>query len=186
MDSQSVAQWRMQAHTFFSAARRNLLWKICNQLMQTYSYMCYVPISGPGAWLKLPASKVRDGGFEPDSGIQISKKQKFLPRSLVKIQYCGEAPWPRGSVLGFLPPGSCVWSTVSSHSSHHPREVILVKFSLYVHKCGLETRSFHLSEMVKFKTEDQSWPPRKQNKFVNTLAGMWATPLLQVTPATST
>ena len=29
----------------------------------------------------------------------------FLPRSLVKIKYCGEPPWPRGSVLSPRPPG---------------------------------------------------------------------------------
>ena len=28
---------------------------------------------------------------------------------------------------------SCVWRTVSSQSSHHPREVFLAQFSLYVH-----------------------------------------------------
>ena len=37
------------------------------------------------------------------SGIPVSRKQKFLPHSLVKIRYCGEPPWPRGSVLGFRP-----------------------------------------------------------------------------------
>ena len=29
---------------------------------------------------------------------------------------------------------SCVWRTVSSQSSHHPQEVLLAQFSLYVHK----------------------------------------------------
>ena len=38
---------------------------------------------------------------------------------------------------------SCVWRTVSSHSSHHPQEVILAQFSLYVHKGGLKPDSFH-------------------------------------------
>ena len=33
---------------------------------------------------------------------------------------------------------SCVWRTVSSHSSHHPQEVLLAQFSLYVHKCDVE------------------------------------------------
>ena len=32
---------------------------------------------------------------------------------------------------------SCVWRTVSSQSSHHPHEVLLIQFSLYVHKGGL-------------------------------------------------
>ena len=31
----------------------------------------------------------------------------------------------------------CVWRAVSSHSSHHPHEIILAQFSLHVHKCGL-------------------------------------------------
>ena len=38
---------------------------------------------------------------------------------------------------------SCVWRTVSSQSSHHPQEVILAQFSLYVHKGGLKPDSFH-------------------------------------------
>ena len=38
---------------------------------------------------------------------------------------------------------SCVWRTVSSHSSHHPQEVLMAQFSLYVHKGGLKTDSFH-------------------------------------------
>ena len=35
---------------------------------------------------------------------------------------------------------SCVWRTVSSH---HPQEVLLAQFSLYVHKGGLKPDSFH-------------------------------------------
>ena len=31
---------------------------------------------------------------------------------------------------------SCVWRAVSSQSSHHPQEVLLAQFSLYVHKGG--------------------------------------------------
>ena len=38
---------------------------------------------------------------------------------------------------------SCVWRTVSSQSSHPPQEVLLAKFSLYVHKGGLKPDSFH-------------------------------------------
>ena len=39
---------------------------------------------------------------------------------------------------------SCVWKVVSSHSSHHPQEVVLAQFSPYVHKGGLKPLSFHL------------------------------------------
>ena len=38
---------------------------------------------------------------------------------------------------------SCAWRTVSSQSSHHPQEVFLAQFSLYVHKGGLKPDSFH-------------------------------------------
>ena len=41
---------------------------------------------------------------------------------------------------------------VSFHSFHHPQEVILIQFSLYVHKSCLKTDSFHfyLSENIKY------------------------------------
>ena len=38
---------------------------------------------------------------------------------------------------------SCVWRTVSSHSSHHPPEVLLTQFSLCLHKRGIKLHSFH-------------------------------------------
>ena len=43
---------------------------------------------------------------------------------------------------------SCVWRTVSSQSSHHPQEVLLAQFSLYVHKGGLKPDSFHFFTSV--------------------------------------
>ena len=43
---------------------------------------------------------------------------------------------------------SCVWRTVSSQSSHHPQEVLLAQFSLYVHKGGLKPDSFHFSRSL--------------------------------------
>ena len=44
---------------------------------------------------------------------------------------------------------SCVWRTVSSQSSHHPQEVLLAQFSLYVHKGGLKPDSFHFISFCK-------------------------------------
>ena len=38
---------------------------------------------------------------------------------------------------------SYIWRAVSSHSSHHPQEVILAQFSLYEHK----PHSFHFSTL---------------------------------------
>ena len=38
---------------------------------------------------------------------------------------------------------SCVWRAVSFHSSHHPpQEVLLARFSLYMHEGGLKPHSF--------------------------------------------
>ena len=54
---------------------------------------------------KLPAWKVRDRGLEPHSGFQVQRNKMFLPRLLVKIQYCGEPLCPKDSVLGLRPPG---------------------------------------------------------------------------------
>ena len=71
----------------------------------------------------------------------------FLPHPRVKVSIVGSlrdrevacsASDRQGSIFE-----SCVWRTVSSHSSHHPQEVLLAQFSLYVHKGGLKPDSFH-------------------------------------------
>ena len=49
---------------------------------------------------------------------------------------------------------SCVWRTVSSQSSHHPQEVLLAQFSLYVHKGGLRPDSFHFIFMYTRKQSE--------------------------------
>ena len=50
---------------------------------------------------------------------------------------------------------SCVWRTVSSQSSHHPQEVLLAQFSLYVHKGGLKPDSFHFSRRRKQRLQQK-------------------------------
>ena len=71
------------------------------------------------------------------------------------IQYCEEPPWPRGSVL--VPERqssnfkSCVWRAVSSYSSHHLQEVLLARFSLYVHQGGLRPHSFHFNSLLNYQ-----------------------------------
>ena len=74
-------------------------------------------------------------------GSVIWKKTKmFLPHPLIKLRDRDVAC--SVSDLQGLNFESCVWRAVSSHSSHHPQEVLLVQFSLYVHKSGLS--SFHI------------------------------------------
>ena len=48
---------------------------------------------------------------------------------------------------------SCVWRTVSSHLSHHPQEVLLAQFSLYVHNGGLKPDSFHFHPITTVSIE---------------------------------
>ena len=79
-------------------------------------------------WLKLPAWKVGDRGFEPHSGIQVLKKWEVACSTSNR----------QGSNFE-----SCVWRAMSSHSSHHPQEVLLVQNSQHVHKGDLRPHSFH-------------------------------------------
>ena len=77
----------------------------------------------------------------------------FLPHPRVKVSILGSlrdrevassASDRQGSNFE-----SCVWRTVSSQSSHHPQEVLLAQFSLYVHKGGLKPDSFYFIPMAK-------------------------------------
>ena len=96
--------------------------------------------------VRTAAFHARIRGSVPGLGGLIEKKM-FLPHPRVKVSIVGSlcvrevacSPSDRqGSNIE-----SCVWRTVSSQSSHHPQEVLLAQFSLYVHKCGLKPDSFH-------------------------------------------
>ena len=72
----------------------------------------------------------------------------FLPHPRVKVSIMGSLRDREVACSASDRHGSnfesCVWRTVSSQSSHHPQEVLLAQFSLYVHKGGLKPDSFHL------------------------------------------
>ena len=74
----------------------------------------------------------------------LKETKVFLPRPRVKVSIVGSLRDREvacsASASNFE---SCVWRTVSSQSSHHPQEVLLAQFSLYVHKGGLKPDSFH-------------------------------------------
>ena len=64
-------------------------------------------------------------GSNPTLAFQVSKKQSVSSLLLVKIQYCGEPLWSKGSVLGHRPPGLefrilCLEGCVISFSSPSP------------------------------------------------------------------
>ena len=105
--------------------------------------------------------------FTPEFGVRfpvsaVSKKQNMLlPHPRVKVSIVGSL---RDREVACSPSDrqgsnfeSCVERTVSSQSSHHPQEVLLAQFSLYVHKGGLKPDSFHLffcmRQSVSVRTE---------------------------------
>ena len=84
----------------------------------------------------------------------LKETKMFLPYPCVKLSIVGslrdrEVACSTSDRQG-LDFESCIWRTVSSHSSHHPQEVLLAQFSLYVHKGGLKPYSFHLISFVEF------------------------------------
>ena len=88
----------------------------------------------------------------------LKETKMFLPHPRVKLSTVGSlrdgevacsAPDRQGTNFK-----SCVWRTESSHSSHHPQEVLLAQFSLYVHKGGRKPDSFHFS-LTRFPQHSQ-------------------------------
>ena len=79
----------------------------------------------------------------------LKETKMFLPHPRVKLSIVGSLRDREVACSASDRQGSnfesCVWRTVSSQSSHHPQEVLLAQFSLYVHKGGLKPDSFHLN-----------------------------------------
>ena len=80
----------------------------------------------------------------------------FLPHPRVKVSIVGSLRDREVACSASDRQGSnfesCVWRTVSSQSSHHPQEVLLAQFSLYVHKGGLKPDSFHLPRALTIES----------------------------------
>ena len=92
------------------------------------------------------AFHARARGSVPGLGGLIETKM-FLPHPRVKVSIVGSLRDREvacsASDRQDSNSESCVWRKVSSQSSHHPQEVLLAQFSLYVHKGGLKPDSFH-------------------------------------------
>ena len=77
----------------------------------------------------------------------LKETKMFLPHPRVKVSIVGSLRDREVACSASDRQGSnfesCVWRTVSSQSSHHPQEVLLAQFSIYVHKGGLKPDSFH-------------------------------------------
>ena len=114
---------------------------------------------GPGVVVSTAAFHARDRGSVPGLG-GLKETKLFLPHPRVKVSIAGSLRDREVACSASDRQGSnfesCVWRTVSSQSSHHPQEVLLAQFSLYVHKGGLKPDSFHfftgqkMSKLIKF------------------------------------
>ena len=101
---------------------------------------------GPRVVVSTAAFHARVRGSVPGLG-GFKETKMFLPHPCVKVSIVGSLRDREVACSASDRQGSnfesCVWRTVSSQSSHHPQEVLLAQFSLYVHKGGLKPDSFH-------------------------------------------
>ena len=110
----------------------------------------YDPLSGEGGGPRVVVSTAafhaRVRGSVPGRG-GLKETKIFFPNPRVKLSIMGSLRDREVACLASDRQGpnfeSCVWRTVPSHSSHHPQDVLLAQFSLYVHKGGLKPDSFH-------------------------------------------
>ena len=107
---------------------------------------------GPRVVVSTAAFHARVRGSVPGLG-GLKETKLFLPHPRVKVSIVGSLRDREVACSASDRQGSnfesCVWRTVSSQSSHHPQEVLLAQFSLYVHKGGLKPDSFHFYIVLK-------------------------------------
>ena len=108
---------------------------------------------GPRVVVSTAAFHARVQGSVPGLG-GLKETKMFLPHPRVKVSIVGSLRDREVACSASDRQGSnfesCVWRTVSSQSSHHPQEVLLAQFSLYVHKGGLKPDSFHFISGVRY------------------------------------
>ena len=82
----------------------------------------------------------------------LKETKMFLPHPRVKVSIVGSLRDREVACSASDRQGSnfesCVWRTVSFQSSHHPQEVLLAQFSLYVHNGGLKPDPFHFCQTI--------------------------------------
>ena len=109
-------------------------------------FLCSKEGGGPRVVVSTAAFHARVRGSVPGLG-GLKETKMFLPHPRVKVSIVGSLRDREVACSASDRQGSnfesCVWRTVSSQSSHHPQEVLLAQFSLYVHKGGLKPDSFH-------------------------------------------
>ena len=114
---------------------------------------------GPRVVVSTAAFHARVRGSVPGLG-GLKETKLFLPHPRVKVSIVGSLRDREVACSASDRQGSnfesCVWRTVSSQSSHHPQEVLLAQFSLYVHKGGLKPDSFHFRRRKGFPSKHKT------------------------------
>ena len=124
------------------------LWPFTGNLRLISLLACFLGQrgGGPRVVVSTAAFHARVRGSVPGLG-GLKETKLFLPHPRVKVSIVGSLRDREVACSASDRQGSnfesCVWRTVSSQSSHHPQEVLLAQFSLYVHKGGLKPDSFH-------------------------------------------
>ena len=143
-----------QIHTFISKPTFYFRWaRVITLLLPSCgTYILFLDTSlrilggGPRVVVSTAAFHARVRGSVPGLG-GLRETKLFLPHPRVKVSIVGSLRDREVACSASDLQGSnfesCVWRTVSSQSSHHPQEVLLAQFSLYVHKGGLKPDSFH-------------------------------------------
>ena len=115
---------------------------------------------GPRVVVSTAAFHARVRGSVPGLG-GLKETKLFLPHPRVKVSIVGSLRDREVACSASDRQGSnfesCVWRTVSSQSSHHPQEVLLAQFSLYVHKGGLKPDSFHFKTCEQHLVQIKTW-----------------------------
>ena len=113
--------------------------------------LTFIQGGGPRVVVSTAAFHARVRGSVPGLG-GFKETKMFLPHPRVKFSIVGSLRYREVACSASDRQGlnfeSCVWRTVSSHSSHHPQKVLLAQFSLYVHKGGLKPDSFHFISKI--------------------------------------
>ena len=123
-----------------------ILFETLAQHCAVFICLVYTQGGGPRVVVSTAAFHARVRGSVPGLG-GLKETKMFLPHPRVKVSIVGSLRDREVACSASDRQGSnfesCVWRTVSSQSSHHPQEVLLAQFSLYVHKGGLKPDSFH-------------------------------------------
>ena len=136
-------------------------WPHCDSTFYTCCQRCFCQAGGgPRVVVSTAAFHARVRGSVPGLG-GLKETKMFLPHPRVKVSIVGSLRDREVACSASDRQGSnfesCVWRTVSSQSSHHPQEVLLAQFSLYVHKGGLKPDSFHFISARRRPREGGLW-----------------------------